>query len=192
MHYKKIEINETSDLLEPVITCLVDAWAPAWHALFSDDDVRSAVSKLLMVPTSEFSHDHVKALQRKDRVVGLTLALDLAKVSAARQVNIFNILSQVDDKMAFMAKLPAYNAMFPNLPDENGIYLSKFCVASDIRGQGVGHDLMKHFLEHDVGQSSAFLEVHADNFAAIALYEHYSFKRVCDGKADYILMKRTQ
>ena len=64
--------------------------------------------------------------------------------------------------------------------------LRRIIVAPEARGRGLGHDLVSHGLEwaERFGTTEVFLEVAADNPAAIGLYESSGFT-LLDRRADY-------
>jgi len=192
-HYINYKFEKATDISDAIVEDILGAWKPSSDILFSRDEALSIIRNLISVERSEFAMKNICVLTSNDSVMGVTLSLEMSKVQAARQANIFGILSDIDNKKEFMTKLSRYNQCFQSLPKENGVYLSKFSVAEPFRRQGIGRILMEHFLDHYNSKRPIFLEVHKSNAVAIRLYEQYGFKKVIDPKgSEYDLMKRTQ
>jgi ribosomal protein S18 acetylase RimI-like enzyme len=58
----------------------------------------------------------------------------------------------------------------------NRKYLFSICVHPDYRGKGIGKYLLHRFLQYQP-QISCYLTVYEDNIDAIALYEHFGFRK---------------
>ncbi len=174
-----------------IIDCLIDAWKPSLSVLFSYEDALVIIRNLITIERSEFAMRNIQILTSGDDLIGVTLSLNLSKVQAARQVNVFSILDNIEDKAGFMSKLSVYNKCFQPLSKEEGAYLSKFAVSKQFRGQGMGTVLMDKFIEHHNSDLPIFLEVHKSNAAAINLYKKYHFNIVeTTNPGEYIFMKR--
>lgn len=176
-----------------VYECLGDAWQPTFGFLFPESNDLAPVKSLVADEDTEISLKNIRILTDNDNnILGVTAALPLTDVQPIRQKMLFKLIGMTEDKATFMQNMAGYADRFPKLPEEDGIYLSKFSVARTHRGQGLSHILMMHFLEEYNQGLPYFLEVHKNNAAAIALYEQHKFKKISnEDNKEYLLMKRT-
>ena len=170
-NYNYQKPQNLATLSNVVYECLCDAWQPTFGMLFPDSDDLTPVQTLLADEDSEFAASNVRILSDGDNILGVTAVLPLSSLKSVRQKTLFKMIDMADDKAAFMKNMAGYAQLFPPLPEEDGVYLSKFAVARNHRGKGLAYILMQHFLgEYNQG-IPYFLEVHQDNTAAIALYK---------------------
>lgn len=190
-NYNYQKPQNLATLSNVVYECLCDAWQPTFGMLFPDSDDLTPVQTLLADEDTEFAADNIHILSDDDDILGVTAVLPLSALKSVRQKTLFKMIDMVDDKAAFMKNMTEYAQRFPTLPDEDGVYLSKFAIARNRRGKGFADILMQHFLDEYNQGMPYFLEVHQDNAAAIALYKKHGFAVASaeDGK-EYYLMKR--
>lgn len=99
----------------------------------------------------------------------------------------------------FLSRMPLFirmDRMMPAVEDENGYYIHTIGVDADLRGRGLGSEMIKRVAFE---QDSLYLYVNRDNGAAIRFYERNGFKRLADGSMMHkgheltqVLMVRSQ
>jgi len=71
-------------------------------------------------------------------------------------------------------------------PEGDSLYISKYYVAKEFRGKGLGSKAMDEILEkgRELGMKKAYLNVNRHNAPAISVYEHKGFVIVRANKID--------
>jgi ribosomal protein S18 acetylase RimI-like enzyme len=111
-------------------------------------------------------------------VAGYTL-LTTEDLSRRRRADLLALASVRDLPPAFAGRLRETSTLF-TLPEPSMLYLSKLWVAPEYQGNGVGRALLAEIAQtaEAEGRTKVYVDVHAGNTAAIALYGKSGYREL--------------
>jgi ribosomal protein S18 acetylase RimI-like enzyme len=99
--------------------------------------------------------------------------IDLAALPTAQMAALTAFLRLVPQRASLGERLRAFSAGIEPIADR-GRYISRFAVASAVRGQGIGRTALRAYLDR-FAATNVHLHVHRDNASAVALYRSLGF-----------------
>ena len=189
-----------ANIAPEVASLLHEAGNPYFDWFFGDAErARTVIERWLLRPDSEVSMQRVVLLLVDERIAGMFVGLDGAALARCRMADALAALREAGrspaDRALLRTKLAGPQLFAPVSRDE--FYLSKLAVVPEMRGRGLGHDLLDAFLAagRAAGCRRSRLDVAASNHAAIRLYRSAGFV-ACEERAKaglrYVAMARDE
>jgi len=186
------ELKATDDL-EKAAELFYESGSKMYELVFGDKATAiTYLSKLIREENNIYSHKTCIVAFKNQQICGL--------VSSYNKDNINNAEMGKD----FMKVLKFFNMMklfissrkikeLDDFSDVDGYYVQAVCVDEDYRKMGIASKLLEYCFNKQ--KENLYLDVEADNYNAIALYNKYGFKKIRDinvkyTNSPYIRMKK--
>ena len=167
-----------------ILPWVVEAGGPYFEVLFGGtEEAQLAIGQWAARESSEVSLRRVTLLLESDIVAGGFIGMGGMELARCRKADLIAVMGEGEGEPAarstLMARMGALRGLFaPIEPDQ--FYLSKMGVARSRQGAGLGHVIIRAFL--DAGRAARYrrfaLDVWAGNERATALYVSEGFRVV--------------
>jgi ribosomal protein S18 acetylase RimI-like enzyme len=135
---------------------------------------------MLRLGDNFFDPRYTRCAIHDDRVVGVIVGFPAAEKAAIDKES-GKDFARAMGLLRLLARMPLFlrmDKMMPPLVDEKGYYVHTISVDSQVRGRGIGSEMINRVAsEH----GTLYLHVNRDNEAAIRFYERNGCKRLAEG-----------
>ncbi len=171
---------ESKRYASDILTWIHEAGNPYYDWFFGGyDSAHRILGKWMTRPSSELSITRMKVLFDNDRALGLFLGLSGDELLSCRKADMLALMKErnPDDVLDLSERFSAARDLFPRVGSDT-YYLSKMGVSQDLRGEGLGREILREFIV--TGREAGFnifqIDVSVENQQAIRLYESHGFR----------------
>lgn len=147
--------------------------------VYGKDPIR-VITIMLSLPQTYFLEQYTTLAILDNRIVGIVVAYPSSKRAEIDKLAGQGMMKAMGF-FTFIRKMPFFmrmSKMLGGVIDDDGLYIHTICVDANERGKSIGSKLIQHL--HKLN-SKMYLNVNADNHAAIRFYEKTGFRKKFHG-----------